>query len=271
MAESWTLKLDRAEKHLVELAGRIDVVDVHSGLYRVEGPEKAEGYEDVWVFRLHVTPDPDPELAVVVGEVLHNTRAALDHIAVALVPRGRRYSASFPIAMADPWKDTATYACVHDDPRQRFESAVRGAPKDAVALIKEAQPYASTAGPSELHPLGLLSSLENADKHRALSVVTWGLKDVSAVILVDGLPMPPMPQKPGLYDDGAVIASFRYVGAEPLVQRKVEVAYGGTALVSLHIVGRQKTYLDVAELGTIVGYARLVVSELEPYVEPRRR
>src|SRR5688500_17747586 len=96
--ESWRLKLVRARDHLNEIEALIATygqTQAHAAV-RVK-PAKRQ--PNLWVYNLKITVPPDPMLAVVIGDVVHNARSALDHIAVALVPNKHRSAASFPIRM----------------------------------------------------------------------------------------------------------------------------------------------------------------------------
>src|SRR5271155_2160247 len=82
---SWWLKLDRAEKHLLELKGAIADYEsqrLHDVSRRVESKRKP----DEWVYRLVIRGNLDDRWAVIAGDYLFCVRAALDHIMVALQP-----------------------------------------------------------------------------------------------------------------------------------------------------------------------------------------
>ena len=102
MAESYDLKLDRADHHLKELKAEIRRFT------------KKHAYEAVPVagsnrktrtlrYKLRFTEQPSEMLPVIVGDIIHNIRSALDHLIVANVPRVRRWDASFPIFKKSPF------------------------------------------------------------------------------------------------------------------------------------------------------------------------
>src|ERR1700684_819688 len=59
--------------------------------------------QEVWRYVLRFTHQPDENLPIIVGDVIHNVRSALDHMAVAMVPNDRRRKAGFPIFSTCPY------------------------------------------------------------------------------------------------------------------------------------------------------------------------
>lgn len=226
---SWWLKVDRAQKHLREFERAIgrprkrrpyteDVrIEPDSGHYR-------------WSVRLQVTGDPDFGLAVIAGDVLHNLRTALDHCAVAVAPPQQASVAAFPLVTEDFWCEDESGRFIRTDDEARrgreiFARRTKGMPDGALAVVESAQPY-RRAGDPRLSPLGLLSRLENADKHRQL-LITQYVFDVSHLPWVgpDGLPLTGSHSQSamGLEASGSVLDPNAHVQ----IGRRVSVAIKG--------------------------------------------
>src|SRR6266545_3869117 len=89
---SWE-KLERAEVHMVELAERIeDFVQqmAADGRLMFEFEVTYNPSSRCLVYALSGIEPAPVEWGVILGDVLHNLRSALDHIAWTLVARGKR-------------------------------------------------------------------------------------------------------------------------------------------------------------------------------------
>ncbi|MGN7187382.1 hypothetical protein [Microbacterium enclense] len=107
-------------------------------------------------------PAPPLVIAVMFGEILHNLRSSLDHVARLLVladgaiPVDKPpHATTFPILLRPPKNELTIF------PRVRSE---------ALAAVESLQPYRS--GDGERHPLWRLNQLNNIDKHRLLHVTS---------------------------------------------------------------------------------------------------
>ena len=101
MTDSWWLKVKRAQKHMVDIE---NAARSYASLHpyqsvRVRYPDRQRKVE----FSVRITQQPDPMIAVMLGDFIHNLRSALDHIVVAGVPNKRRKSAGFPIHLDPIW------------------------------------------------------------------------------------------------------------------------------------------------------------------------
>lgn len=185
MSESWWLKVKRAQKHMVDIERAAkDYASRHP--YKLTRVRHADRKRKV-AYRVRITEQPDPMIAIMLGDFVHNLRSALDHIVVACVPKKRRKSAGFPI-VSDPIWDTdakGQFVVKDDDARERFATAVEGLPKGALAIVERAQPYHSRTG-SHRNAIGILSRLENADKHRKLITIGGGVKNLVGTISIRG-------------------------------------------------------------------------------------
>jgi hypothetical protein len=176
---SWWLKLDRAEKHLVELNDAIAAYEsrrLHEVSKRVESKRKP----NEWVYRLAIRGNLDDRWAIIAGDYLSCVRAALDHMMVALQPpKYRRDLIYFPISECNPWervKGGRAYVTRDPSSRRAFLTALEHVKPDAAAFIKGVQPYQHGSRTSE-HVLLTLRRLNNADKHRKLLVQEHGLTE----------------------------------------------------------------------------------------------
>jgi hypothetical protein len=161
-------KIARADEHLALLEAEVRAflegdpepialsvpyLDADSGWYIVYGIVKQQ---------------PPLRLGVIVGDVVHNARSALDHLVwqLALLNGASpdRYNA-FPLAF--------TEAAWHDAIRQ---GRLRGVSKNRIETIKKVQPYRGPNGP-ERTLTGMLSNLSNVDKHRVVHTAIAVLRD----------------------------------------------------------------------------------------------
>jgi hypothetical protein len=122
------------------------------------------------ILQLRIFREPPPILGIIIGEIVHNLRSALDQLAclVPLVPGAKRpQRASFPIFdRADPDPAKPKLSAFRRDYKGRIGNIV----PEAYGIIESVQPYHST-GEAPWHPLALLEDLWNWDKHNAISVV----------------------------------------------------------------------------------------------------
>ncbi|WP_128145625.1 hypothetical protein [Nocardia africana] len=188
--------------------------------------------------KLRVTvSEPIPtEWPLIIGDLLTNLRAALDHAlyghvtaAHTLSPTAER-SLQYPILTNhEKWPTVSTKLAAWCDPR-------------VLGAIEATQPFKSTA-PDE-HPLAVMNGLVNSDKHRSIRVVTYNRHEVTVtncpltVVSID--------DKPKEMADGAVIATITLErpksspGGKPrqhLVPFDTEVGY--VEEVFLPVPGRQ--------------------------------
>lgn len=247
--DSWRFKMARAEKHLRDLDALIaDYVALHP--YRAHGTRPSKKSPTKWSFKLQVSRQPDPIIAVVLGDLLFDVRSALDHITVAIAPRKRKSKAGFPIHDADPCRPDAT--C---EQRDNFLSMMTGMPDEALAIIKREQPYnrkhRGVEDPNGIDALSGLSALQNADKHRNLSALTLGLVDprVSIRWPTDGISI----ATAAYVKAGAELVSWSDIGNR-IKYDEVDVQVYGTPKVGV-IVSGQGPYDLTGELSICRGNA----------------
>lgn len=165
-------KLRRADVHLADLGMAIRAF-LSADNYRFVGDQAADpetGYEHRII---HLEVDefpPDDVWGPMIGDVVHNLRSALDHLAWETArPDSRRRSPrgiEFPIFFNHPDDDPEVRRGIH-----RKLSHIR---PEFHAVIKRAQPYETR---DLHHPLWLLNQLWNVDKHRTLHVTHFMFSD----------------------------------------------------------------------------------------------
>jgi hypothetical protein len=146
------------------------------------------------------------ELPLMIGDVVHNLRTALDHLAWQLVEANGQtpgFHTSFPIFRV---KNT-----------KRFKRKVAGVAAAAVQIMELVQPYNS--GKDDL---AILSEMDNFDKHRLLIVVASTVKE--SFFGLAGMPMDqqhwfeaevsPVILKHGALNDGDEVLRILPTGSE---------------------------------------------------------
>lgn len=157
------LKLWRANEHVQELEAVIEAW-LKLKPYRVWKEYEAE--TDQWVIYAEPRGQVPLQLPAIVGDILQNLRASLDHIAFALSERG--YGRPLPEKLA-----RNCHFPISDSP-QKFAATRRSnilhVAAEPLAIIEAVQPYRSTHGIDGAE-LMVLKKLSEFDKHRALPVV----------------------------------------------------------------------------------------------------
>jgi len=170
------VKIARAKRHLDELKEQIGIA-FDPSQYRFVRQDDPDPLE--YVYRIEGLPDVPLLWSAIVGDVLSNLRAALDHLAWQIVlldggiPNQNTY---FPIV------DSAL------DRNGHSRTVIRpGLTRpDLARAVESVQPYQDTQTTAEArsHPFWRLNNLCRVDKHRLLLVVAtvldignmwWGL------------------------------------------------------------------------------------------------
>lgn len=161
--ESAWAKLGRARGLASDLAGSV-------ASYRSSAPYRvvrdADTVASEWATYAVIDRQPDPALPLVLGDCIHNLRAALDHAVYALsvASLGRELSPRESRATAYPVCDT------QDDWTAAQKTMLRFLAPRPTEAIRLSQPMLAPEGARPTMPLRLISDLDNADKHRALLV-----------------------------------------------------------------------------------------------------
>jgi hypothetical protein len=221
---------------------------------------------DIWRYDLAVTTIPGPMLSAIVGDCIHCVRCALDHVVAGHVPEAKRERSNFPIRMKDPWKTFKNGRFAYDKKSRRsFDNALSGLPKGAVAAIKALQPY-ENAGDPALDPLAVISALDNADKHRQIVTMLFGIEAVSTQVFVRGrnatdelranksiLETGDTIKEGGLAQTGTPVARFRLLDPT-ITEADVEVKVSGTAKVAVRVEDHARNLLLPDALRTAIDY-----------------
>ena len=240
MPESWWLKFKRAQKHMVDIraeARRYTKRDPYE-FVRVMPPKTQQEV----LYRVRITHQPDPVLGLILGDFVHNLRSALDHVIVACVPKQKRSSANFPIRFEDIYaKDPNGEFVVKDDgSRERFERAIDGLDPSARAFVIAAQPYWQGAEAHKWMP-GIITRLDNADKHRALTTFGSGVRNISAEVTARGVTVKRTLGLQGnqFGEDGTVVGWKLPIAGLPdnIIPSEVDVKFSATPVVHVKITG----------------------------------
>ena len=163
---------------------------------------------------------PFPDLwGLLLGDVVHNWRCALDHIAWALYKRGtanlserRERDVSFPIF--------TTRTAFNDSLKKNLP----GVKLRDTAVVRRYQPYLGGKRRSSKHVLLVLQELSNADKHRFLQPVIAYPKTASYTIVATSdciyRRLAPKTHEGGAIEPGAELVRFyvKKTGPEPRIQ-----------------------------------------------------
>ena len=153
-------KLERAEEHINQLEREREAF-----LNKTPNRELADYDADSEkAFKdFHGQRVVDPRLSVLTGDVLHQLRSSLDHMACDLILSNGgsiTLKSQFPIFLYEPTKQGDI---------RRYNGQIEGVTRpEILTIIKRHQPYAAGDGRGGSHSLAVLKSLSNIDKHRAL-------------------------------------------------------------------------------------------------------
>jgi hypothetical protein len=138
------------------------------------GPELRRKYDSrrhciIWY--CHQVPAFPPHWSLLLGDVISNYRACLDHIAWALVERGDlRKVVTDPDKLEKRLKNVYFPICRLDD--TEFDKACRSKLPEITdadrRIVRNAQPYRQGKRKSKNSALGWLEDMSNVDKHRRL-------------------------------------------------------------------------------------------------------
>jgi hypothetical protein len=188
-------KWDRANEHLAILQEELRLFSQRDSV-TLTPQRNGDRTQEWWIARI-VEPVPFC-ISPLIGDLVHNLRSALDHIAHALASlKGPPHrGTAFPIS-----SNRTKFFEREKDPPRRFTSTsgmnkLTGMRPAAQTFIERCQPY--HGGGNSL--LFSLATLDNEDKHRALNVTQmipkyWGSETIPGVevrvlryAIVDGAP-----------------------------------------------------------------------------------
>jgi hypothetical protein len=153
-------KLDRADEHLNALADAIQVfISRDPQPFGISVPYFDPNTNWYTVYAI-VEEEPPDRLGVILGDVLHNTRSALDHLVWQLVildggiPKGGSRGNAFPISMTEAAWETA---------KGQHLAGVSEAHRN---ILEKTQPF--KADNPDLSLFGWLRYLSDTDKHQVV-------------------------------------------------------------------------------------------------------
>jgi hypothetical protein len=262
--DSSNWKLKGASENLKSLKAEITAF-VESDPYRVS--VKFEPEPGCHVMRLHIIEEPDPQLGVRVGELVHNLRSALDHIAWQLaclknsekVSAKRRRDIYFPVCHTVEQFESFPMLDLIGEPAQ--------------AILREFQPYQRGDRPRD-HWLAGLNRLWNRDKHRLVHVALT-TADVGQTAFAAAL-LSPEDDSPLSYEsllshyrdtgihDNAEIAHLRFERSDPERQH-VQVKRHPPAEVFFSADGDN---FKLVALGNLCAHVAEVIYRFSGFSEP---
>lgn len=155
------LKLTHANEHFAalgrEVRGLLDAQDAELAA----DPPDGQGWRIVRIGSVPVAPY---EWGAILGDGVHDCRSALDNAVAALTRLaggGPTILSEFPILVDEPEAKR----------EKKLDRALVGIPRLCQDEIRGAQPYLAGEGRSA-HPLAVLQTLSNADKHRLVHIAT---------------------------------------------------------------------------------------------------
>lgn len=163
------VKLLRAKDHVNELRSQLGPLATEATRSIVAAPDEDD--PSMLVYRVTRVPDIDPVIAAIAGDIVHNLRSALDHLAWQLV-------------LLDNGQPTDKTAFpLHGSPTNQHGNARMLTIQPGIsnpqiiAAVKAMQPYteANYGHDPRTDALGIIGRLDNIDKHRLLLTVVHAL------------------------------------------------------------------------------------------------
>jgi hypothetical protein len=170
------LKLAWAEKHIETFRQTIEAYEARDPRpldVRIEGQQLDDGSEEYELYAI-VREQPPQELALIVGDVVHNVRSALDHLVYALSSPEAQESrdTQFPI-----FTERGAF-------ERRGVSMIESITGPERTLIENVQPFAHSVEPDN-DPLEILRRLSNMDKHRLPVPTVTALQEQATWVATD--------------------------------------------------------------------------------------
>lgn len=233
-------KLRRAHEHCNTLDRSIgSCFETHPYTVSVEHPA-----DELYVLRVTEAHDiPDEDWALIIGDCVHNIRCCVDYIA-------------WELAGGDP-TDTETQFPIYSTEAgwdKRGVSRVKRMSADAQAFMKRLQPFNSQDPTRDV--LTALRILDDADKHKLLTVVAAMPDHIGLEWATPGAPDNPPPEPTinlnvdAVVAHGAILATVVISGPKPDMPDKAEftpdVAFGESLGFGprIHIVRGLRTMLE---------------------------
>jgi hypothetical protein len=256
-------KLRRAEEHLVHLRERVQGF-VDGNAYGVE-PDYDFYAGEVVVYGKALREPPIAEWGVIIGDIVHNLRSALDHLVwqltlingrtpPAVIPRGKAgrkwRDIAFPIKL-DPTPTDASGNLIpwsQTRPRELW-----GVGDNLAAHLESLQPFHSGQDPR--NPLWVLNELWNIDKHRHVPLTGFFVGVESWVF------EPPFPGAPDVQFEVVAVRDMGPFEGRTKVGRVKQVGMPRVTLPQMHVNARVS--FDVSFRQGPPAYGARVAQELD--------
>jgi hypothetical protein len=223
------LKLDRAKEHWEALNREIRCfLDDHA----VVPVAVSDPLQRLYIFRVGKVHPLPARWGIVVGDIVHNTRSALDHLVAQLVIANGQMPArhhAFPVCLKlRDWQRQVEQA-------KSGKSSLDGVAAAAVSLIESIQPYhAGAERDAERSTLAGLQRLWNADKHRLVHGVRTFIADHEPQITLD--PGPPIAEVAwAKYSPGAEIVEGAEIARAQLRMHRLAITPGVVVSLKMRI------------------------------------
>jgi hypothetical protein len=151
-------KINRSVEHLDALneACKRFFEEQGEGLYRINGKPNTQRTKYLLRFEV-LQPVPVVEWGVIAGDAVHCLRTALDQLTYEL--------------SLDPDNECGFPICrTRKDWETKSPAMLWGVPQDLIAVFDKSQPY-HRGDDAHAHPLAILNTLSNTDKHRTIPIV----------------------------------------------------------------------------------------------------
>ncbi len=250
-------RLDRALYHLESLKAEVGALDEESTYRTWSEPDVNPRKKLFWVEVLEAPPTDD--LSLIIGDCLHNFRAALDNLAyeLAIAHKGEPLASKIAAKSEFP-----IFASKNPD---KLDELLGGIHPCAKAEIERLQPY-NRGQKCTNDPLWQLNKLSNIDKHRLPHPALFATLSSFGFVAPMGVAVDEIEPIFGAVEDRALIARYPAVddtGAEVDMQftPTFSIGFGQTA-------PKQLRGMPIPERLKYIHYyiVRKVLPQLTPYL-----
>jgi len=219
------LRIKRAQAQLDTLKDELDrYTDRSQGETHTIVPE-GDDDPNVQHFRFFLRRVPPRIIGVLIGECVHNLRAALDNLfftyAGPHVSKRTLREIDFPI-------------CVERDVFEaKAASNFKNLPAKGLGLLRSVQPYRREYEgrrwndrwrDPHAHPLAMLQRISNSDKHRIPVIALINIVETSIAVSTGKAPR--VMRANGCLDDGAIAARLDFSDSEPDIHIQAALTFG---------------------------------------------
>jgi hypothetical protein len=238
-------KLERAQEHIVAVHAIVDQWLRSEALTIEEVPDMSTGRTER---RVRLGAAPPDRLALVIGDAVHNLRAALDH---AVYDAACQHAGG---ALTPQVEKALMFPVIGDGTKKEFDreagKRLVGVPNEVIAVVEQAQPYrwndAGNPGGYCFHPVWQVHELDRIDKHRRLTVTAAALESQAIGVPDNVEPDVEFHYASGPVTDEQVLASYlgADAGVEYLFDRSVVVTDGQIGVRDVAVGDLLKTLLQ---------------------------